>query len=312
MKKLQVYIANLLTNDRQPIIFSLNLQGFFLHFIQKNTELKIRDHLNQFIITTEIIIEHLKEGDLDKALDLIDNVCLLLSFLTGSDVVRASYSFNNKSIMTPHVGARIKPEYRVIYLDKNSIKHFITTCFENFQNLKIRRQLHIVIGYLCEANGTFQAIETKLILHYVILENLKYTYAIDNQYLSYGSFFTHKNYPHLDTPPTNIEDYLPLNKNRKKYVHKIYGKVNSTDMTLKMFDEIGIKKELIQLILTKRHKIIHEGIILPLSDEDYDGQAIRDLYEVNDLLRRYLLIILGYKGSYRLNGDRIGMSGIIE
>ena len=83
-------------------------------------------------------------------------------------------------------------------------------------------------------------------------------------------------------------------------------------MTLKMFDEIGIKKELIQLILTKRHKIIHEGIILPLSDEDYDGQAIRDLYEVNDLLRRYLLIILGYKGSYRLNGDRIGMSGIIE
>ena len=44
----------------------------------------------------------------------------------------------------------------------------------------------------------------------------------------------------------------------------------------------------------------------------YMEQAIEDRRNVSDLLRKYLLTLLNYKGSYYLSRDRIGPSGLID
>lgn len=57
--------------------------------------------------------------------------------------------------------------------------------------------------------------------------------------------------------------------------------------------------------------MIHEGVLSSFGDNNYIGQAIEDRRDVSDLLRKYLLTLLNYKGNYYLSRDRIGASGYI-
>ena len=75
-----------------------------------------------------------------------------------------------------------------------------------------------------------------------------------------------------------------------------------------MFEFIRIRRAEISTILKKRNKIIHEGILLAFSDPTYSQTAIEDLHNVSDLLRQYILTLLGYKGSYFRSRDRFGCS----
>ena len=77
-----------------------------------------------------------------------------------------------------------------------------------------------------------------------------------------------------------------------------------------MFNKINIDDN-VQIILGKRNKLIHQGILLPLGDANYIEQAIEDRKNVSDLLRKYMLTLLNYQGSYYLSRDRIGPSGLI-
>lgn len=82
-------------------------------------------------------------------------------------------------------------------------------------------------------------------------------------------------------------------------------------MTKRMFEAAQFNREEIAPFLKKRNKMIHEGILSPFGDENYMGQAIEDRRDVSDLLRKYLLTLLNYKGAYYLSRDRLGASGYI-
>ncbi len=311
MSNLEVYIANLLMNGEK---FSINengiirditvisCTGFKFTFKQLNPRIKHSQIINTFQITTLVTIQKITHQNLDQALNIIDDICLMLSLITGNDVIRASYTFEKEGNMTPHIGARINPKYQIINLDGKSIHIFIDMCFAKFRSLKLSWQLNTIIGYLCEANRTFQAIETKLILHYVVIENLKHTFALENGYIENKGKFSHPDFPPLITKPVKCDKYQ---KKGNKYVYEL----GSSQMTREMVKAIGIAEFRVNHLLTKRNKMIHEGVLLPIGDPNYVNQAIYDYYEVNDFIREYLLKLLNYQDFFYLNTDRFVPTG---
>ena len=317
MKKLEATLINLFMwgelFSTQGVLDTTIIQceGFIFEFRQQDIKLKQSEYINKTILTTIVTVRDITEEQIPQILEIIDNICWLLSFAQQSPVARHDYKVNaNKSFNScSHI--LINPLRNIIDDRGEDIRKFVELTYPTFKKLKSSRQLPIVIGYLCEANRSSLALEIALISHYIAIENLKNTFALEQQYQYSGQYFIHKNFPHLDNPPKDIENYLPLTKSRKKYVHRKFGQVSSTEMTFKMFEDINFNRTKIKPFLTKRHKIIHEGILLPCSGNNYNNQAIVDRCDVSDLLRQYLLTLLNYKGTYYLSRDRIGCSGLI-
>lgn len=320
MENLEVFLINLFmlgenfsnhNNQRIRDTTVIECEGFKFEFKQLNIHLKQSEFINQNLITTKITIENISSDQVEHVLEVIDDLCWLLSFAQQSPVRRYSHKIGSAEYGTNCSGAAVNPLRTIIEDSGKEIRNFIEQTYPTFKKLKSIRQLKVVFGYLCEANRSTLALEITLISHYVAIENLKNTFALDNRYEYSGQHFTHKDFLPLDNPPTNVEDYwLPRGK-RKKYVHKMYGQITSTEMTLRMFEASHFNRDEITPFLMKRHRMIHEGILLPFGDENYMEQAIEDRRDVSDLLRKYLLTLLNYKGAYYLSRDRLGASGYI-
>lgn len=74
-------------------------------------------------------------------------------------------------------------------------------------------------------------------------------------------------------------------------------------MIKRTFEEVGFSREITKDIIEKRNTIIHEGVLLPFNDPNDSKQAREDLHDVSDLIRKYLLTLLNYKGNYYLSRD---------
>lgn len=293
---------------RDTTIF--NCENYFFVFKQHDINLKQSKCINQNIVTTTITVENILENEIKDILEIIDDICWLLSFVQQSRVIRHGYKYNSHGHFTNCSTVVINPLAPIIEMRGSKILSFINQTYVNFKKLKLIRSLPTVIGYLCEANKYPVALETKLIIHYVIIENLKHTFAMEQGYEEKNGKFSHPNYPDINCLCLNKVDYC-FDENTGLWMHKKYGKCGSSEMTRRMFEHIGINRNTIKDILKKRNRMIHEGLLLPFGDENYSAQARQDLNNVNDLLRRYLLTILGYKGEYILNSNRIGASGNI-
>jgi hypothetical protein len=324
MEKLEVFLINLFmwgenfstydTTHRVRDSTTIHCEGFKLEFKQLNIKLKQNDFVNQNIITTKITIENISSDQVEQILGIIDDLCWLLSFVQQSPICRHGYKINSNESRTSCLGVIVNPFNNIIENNGKEIRNFIEQVYPTFKKLKSTRQLTVVFGYLCEANRSSLALEISLISHYVAIENLKHTFALNNQYKYSGKYYSHKDYPPLEIPPIDIDNYWGPTKKRKTYIHKQYGQVTSTEMTKRMFDSVGIDKnnKIVKDSLNKRNKMIHEGILLPFNDMNYSKQAIDDLRDVSDLLRQYLLTLLNYQGAYYLSQDRIGPSGLIN
>ncbi|QXW25712.1 hypothetical protein KXJ74_15795 [Acinetobacter johnsonii] len=320
MEKLEVFLINLFmlgenfstyNNQRVRDTTTIQCECFKFEFKQLNIKQKQKDFVNQSIITTKITIENISSDQIEQILGIIDDFCWLLSFIQQSPVCRHGYKINSNESWTSCLGVIANPLNNIIESYGKEIRNFIEQVYPTFKKIKSARQLTVIFGYLCEANRASLALEISLISHYVAIENLKNTFALDNNYEYLGQNFTHKNFPHLDSAPLDIENYWPPKGKRKKYIHKTYGQISSTEMTLRMFEANNFQRAEIMPFLNKRHTIIHEGILLPFGDINYSKQAIEDLRDVSDLLRQYLLTLINYQGSYYLSRDRIGPSGLI-
>lgn len=320
MEILEVFLINLFmlgenasnhNNQRIRDTTIIECEGFKFTFKQLNIHLKQSDFINQSLITTKITIENIRSDQVEQLLNIIDDFCSLLSFAQQSPVLRYSHKIGSLEYSTNCSGIVVNPLRSIIENAGKEIRNFIEQAYPTFKKLKSTRQLIVVFGYLCEANRSSLAQEISLISHYVAIENLKYTFALDNRYEYSGQHFTHKDFPPLDNTPSNAEDYWPPKGKRKKYVHKIYGHITSTEMTLRMFEAAHFNRDEVTPFLDKRHRMIHEGVLSSFGDNNYIGQAIDDRRDVNDLLRKYLLMLLNYKGNYYLSRDRIGASGYI-
>ena len=228
----------------------------------------------QFCETSELIVKDVKEGDLSGVESDIHKLCWLLSFACLSAVVFYGYDYpaNQNTGRRWAAGGRLdffRPTIEI--RDGEIVKLFIEQTFNNYKSLESSRKLNVAIHYMLLIENNNLPTEAKLALTFVLLENLK------------SSFAHSKNIPYID-------GFFRQGKNPNKK-SATYGFMELAKM---MFNEVGINKDLSQVKDT-RNEIIHSGLTQLSQDS-----AIKLHDDIHDLCREYLLRLLGYRGEYLL------------
>jgi hypothetical protein len=196
------------------------------------------------------------------------DICCLLSLASLSQVVPFHYEFKEKGIRH-NVIAEAK-FFRPLLTIKcgETIQKYLELTWPHYRKLKRKRKLAEVIEMINIAELNSQPLEVRLALVFIILENLKGTYAKMKGYPFIRGFYV---------DPTN-------NKLR----------LNFKVLLTEMLSEQGMSPALIRII-TLRNEIIHFG----LSRKPYE--SLRKNYEAcQDIVQEYLLRLLGYKGHFQI------------
>lgn len=249
--------------------------GYLFKFRQKSEI--IHRNLDQlkgtFADTTEVLVSGVHLADVDKVKASLVRICWLLSFAGGCRVICYGYEYPNGSgLGHTHAASGVAQYFRPVFeiRDGTQVKAFVEQTYDNYACLEQSRKLNVVIDYLAQAEAPGQLLEVKLVLVFVALESLKHTFA-HSEGITYADGAFRK--------PNWKVDNKSNKYGFKELVKMMLGKVNMTcDLTS---------------TYALRNDLIHSG----LSSEPYSSQ--RELYEdVHDLIRKYLLRLLGYRGRY--------------
>jgi hypothetical protein len=155
--------------------------------------------------------------------------------------------------------------------DGGIVKSFVEQTFNNYKSLENPRKLNVAIHYMLLIENNDLPTEAKLALSFVLLENLKSSFAHSND-IEYknNSFWKKDN----------------LTKKSSKYSFK--------ELLEMMFNEVGMANDLSQ-VKTIRDEIIHSGLT-----QLHQDCAVKLHDDIHDLCREYLLKLLGYNGEYLL------------
>ncbi len=262
--KLKCYISNCVLYDKN---ISLEIEEYNISLIQLD-EINFSDKVKykaKNIESSYFIVENVNKQDIDKVMEIIFNLCSLLSFATQSAVrflrseIEYIIQYENYSIGLYNYS--VPP----IELMDNSVKFFLESIYKKYKELKKQRKLNVAIEYLVSLETIKMPCELKLATIFILLENLKTTYAE-----CCGYYF---------------DKYWYRDKSKKE-------KINFKPMLNDMFETVLIKKNL-KKIVDLRNEIIHSG----LSQLSYEKQYI--IYEeCQDLIQLYILKLLNYEGYY--------------
>lgn len=226
----------------------------------------------RFVETTEILVKSIAPEQVDEALSIVTRVCWLLSFACLSHVVYYRHDFPDGSGLGCRKSCRgvtsyFRPSLEI--RDGSIVKSFVEQTYDEYCRLEQSRQLNIVIDYLVQAELPGQPTELKLVLAFVILENMKHTYAHSKGLPYIKNYFRKGPYPAWKKNP--------------KYQFK--------ELLSMMFSEMGMNPNL-DAVITLRNEIIHSGI----SQLGHNKQ--NSTYdEIHSLIRKYLFRLLGYHGN---------------
>ena len=262
MENLEVFLINLFmlgetssTHNKRQFLDTtiISCEGFKLGFKQLDINLKQNEFINQNLLTTKITIRNIRTDQVEHVLEVIDDLCWLLSFAQQSPVQRYSHKIGSAEYGTNWSRAVVNPLRTIIEDSGKEIHNFIEQTYPTFKKLKSIRQLTVVFGYLCEANRSTLALEITLISHYVAIENLKNTFALEQGYKYKDGKYSHPLYPPQDYHCKNKEEYC-FDEMTAQYIHKLYGKCGSTEMTKRMFISAKFKRAEISPFLKKGTK----------------------------------------------------------
>lgn len=150
--------------------------------------------------------------------------------------------------------------------DATTIRAFVEQSWPRFRKLKRVRQLPAVIEYMTTAEVPGQLHEVRLLLLFVALENLKSTYA-----RAAGIPFVEGFFRKVSPKP---------------------GRYSFKELVSKMLSDVNMKPRL-QALVKLRNEIIDFGLShLPYSSQTHYHDRC------HDLLREYILRLLGYRGQY--------------
>lgn len=146
--------------------------------------------------------------------------------------------------------------------------NFIESCWQKYSELRISRKLNVAIDLFTIPDAKQLPLELKLATTFILLENLKASYA-DGVYQ-----FKRGRYRNSDGKAL---DYAPLVK--------------------EMFEQVGMPET--DTWVNLRNELIHSGLCT-LGPEDIHKQ-----YSLcRDAITEYLLRLLGYQGEFFLYSDR--------
>ncbi|BCV50601.1 hypothetical protein [Shewanella algae] len=220
----------------------------------------------QFIESTKLIVKDIDENDIDYAVAVVKKISNLLSFATCSEV--SFYGWNIKGTHRSHmwsVRARycyFRPPFCCV--DTSLIKMLIETCFDSYSEIHEQRDLNVVVDLLNTPEVNNLQVELKLATLFILLENLKSSYAKSSGYKYKDGFY--------------------WSVDNKKYFFQ--------SLLLEMFKAVGMDVNL-KKIKNLRNEIIHSG----LSQLPYDEQLA--IYaNCRDIVTEYILRLVGYKGEF--------------
>lgn len=281
MPDIRAYVANFLGCGsgltqyqdgwvRDSLLFECD--GFRFQFIQ-NQEIATRNSgkfKGRFVSSTEVMIRDVRNKDVSKAINALHRICWLLSFASLSRVICYGYEYPYGTGLERLWAASGAADYfRPIINIRNGEEtvRFINKTYNNYKGLERDRKLNVVIDYLLHAEKPDQPTEVRLILAFIVLENLKHTYA-KNMSLPYkrGCFWkgTAKR-----SKPYPFQELVDL-----------------------MFRQVKMRKGLTR-VKNLRNEMIHTG----LTNRSHAWQW-KKYEQVHDLLREYLLRLLGFSGDY--------------
>lgn len=281
MSNLRAYIANCLIGGhsitmsgsswiRDTVEFNCGEQTFILKQKANIINGNFSEFNGRFCETSEILVMDVAPDDVPRTLAAIDRICWLLSFAGLSRVLCYGHDYPDGSICgTRHTVMGVANFFRPtleIY-DGTIIKSFVEQTYPTFVRLEKSRKLKVVVDYLLQAERQNQPIECRLIFAFVLLENLKDTYAREKGIPYIKGFF--RKQPKPNGERYSFEELLHL-----------------------MFREVRMRRGL-KRVIKLRNDIIHSGLSRKSHHQSWS------MYEkVHDLLREYILRLLGYHGTY--------------
>ncbi|MDP8567350.1 hypothetical protein [Methylophilus aquaticus] len=262
------------TNLRDTIDFEISGRIFSLKQHPEIAKGNFNELKGKFFASSELTIKDVSENDLVGVESDVHALCWLLSFATLSNVTFYSYAYpanlnTGRRWTTSGTLEFFRPTIEI--RDGETVKSFIEHTFHNYKALENSRKLNVAIHYLLLIETSNLPTEAKLGLIFMLLENLKSTYAHTKNIPFRSGFFRKEPRPSKGKDTYSFEELLKM-----------------------MFDEVGISKELDQVIIV-RNEIIHSG----LTELSHDA-AVKLHDEIHDLCREYLLSLLGYRGEYLL------------
>lgn len=261
---------------RNRIDFSLNSRKIVAYQRDECALGRLTELKGAWNHTTELHILNVREVDIPRVKREVTDLCHLLGFATGSRVWSYEFEFPIESglISAQRVTGTLevfRPPFN-IHLG-GEIRTFVDQTWKTFRRLKRSRRLNLVFDYLVKAEIPSQPVELKLLIAFIVLESLKDTYA-----RQHGIPYARGYFRKISNPPkTNVE---------KEPTYRF------EELLKEMFREVGMNPGL-KRIIKLRNELIHSG----LSRKPYISNW-RTHEKAMDLIREYLLRLLGYAGTY--------------
>jgi len=216
----------------------------------------------------EILVENIAAQEVTATMEAIERICWLLAFATQSQVACYGHNYPDGS---PHrvlnsiyrLGQNADPV--IDPADGAAIRKFVDQAYPQFKALESARSLKVVIDYMLQSASPGLPMECRLVFLSVLLENLKHTYGTQVQYKCIGGKFVD-----------------PVTKDRLGF----------QDMMNRMFSAVGMAPGL-QPIVDLRNEVLHTGVAsLTHAQQKLQYDA------ATDLIREYLLRLLGFRGTF--------------
>ena len=213
-------------------------------------------------------VKQFSEGE-----SIVDDVCRLLAFAAISQVVPFEYRMGRhvKRISVSGQSWQFRPVISII--DGDITASYLEKVWPIYRKEKRRRKLAEVIEMLTFAELPLQPLEIRLAQIFIILENLKGTYA-----RARGYPFVKGRFRRASSPPKTD----PSKERTWSF----------EELLTEMLNEVKMKPRL-RRVIQLRNEIIHFG----LSRKPYES-LIKQYDSCQDIVREYLLRFLGYDGLY--------------
>ncbi len=254
----------------------LSLGGHNITITQRPWVIKAKasEYRGKAVHTTTVVVRNVQVEERETVLDLLQGLSFLLSFATCSNV--ALYGWEHQDPQP--AGQRWSVAARMGYFrplfdihDGTAIRIYLERVWQKYFRLEETRKLRVAIDLFVLAETRSLPLELKLATMFILLENLKSTFANEQGYAF-----------------------------KDGYYRKASGKPWSFKALLfDMFKVVGMSFPNLSAIVTLRNEIIHSGI----SQTSHDHQE--EIYDsCQDHIREYFLRLLGYTGDFRLYSGR--------
>jgi len=288
MPNLKAYLCNCLIGGHKVTQYpdggwvrdriELNLSGYDVILKQKKNVVigNINDLKGNCCYTTDVIIRNVSKKDRDKATEIVMDISILLSMICESWIgpLKLEYPEGSGLYTTnSFIGATqfFRPVLEI--RDGEKVYNFIQLVWKQYQKVKKKRKIKELVHYLCLAELPENPVELQLIIAFTMLENLKDTWARSKKIPFVNGFFR------------KVGNNLNVNlKKTPSYRFK--------ELLRSMLKDMKMKRGL-ERIVGLRNDLIHSGL------SRRTPQSQLKTYEVcRDIIREYLLRLLGYSGKY--------------